>query len=438
VETAILGGGLTGLTIGHLLKKKGIEFKLLEKEKTCGGLMRTLRQNDFTFDYGGSHVLFSKDKEALSFLLGLLGSNKLRRRRNTKILYKGRYIKYPFENGLAGLPEKENFECLYSFVQNLINKQTGKRVQPRNLKEWLYYTFGEGITEKYLIPYNAKIWKYPLEKISSEWVDRVPNPPLEDVIKSSLGIQSEGYVHQLNFYYPKHGGIQALINSLAFSIGERILRNFEIRKIRREGNKWVVSDGEQEELCDKIVSTIPVNELVKVVDAPREVREAANNLKYTSLICVMVGLDIKKINDLSWLYIPDCDVLPHRVSFPSNYSPHVTPLGKSSVLAEVTCTMQSNIWTMRGHELVDRVVDDLARLKILDKKDVCFSSIRKTKYAYVINDLNCIESIRTIKNFLGKEGIDTVGRFGEFSYLNMDACVRRANEYVKSVVFCNN
>jgi protoporphyrinogen oxidase len=432
VKPAILGGGLTGLTIGHLLKKKGIEFKLFEKEKKCGGLMRTLRQNGFTFDYGGSHVLFSKDKEALSFLLGLLGSNKLRRRRNTKILYKGRYIKYPFENGLAGLPEEENFECLYSFVQNLINKQTGKRDQPRNLKEWFSYIFGEGITEKYLIPYNSKIWKYPIDKMTSEWVDRIPNPPLEDVIKSSLGIKSEGYLHQLNFYYPLHGGIQALIDKLVDSIGERILEDFEIRKIRREGNTWVISDSEKEELCDKIVSTIPVNELIKTMAAPREVKEAASNLKYNSLICVMIGLDIKKVNNFSWLYIPDRNILPHRVSFPSNYSPHVAPLGKSSVLAEITCTSKSRIWKMTDNELVDRVIDDLACLKILGKKSVCFSSIMKTKYAYVINDLNYVENINTIKRFLVQQDIDTIGRFGEFSYLNMDACVRRAIEYVES------
>jgi protoporphyrinogen oxidase len=436
VKTAILGCGLTGLTIAHLLNKKGIEFKLFEKETNCGGLMRTLKQSGFTFDCGGSHVIFSKDKEALSFLLGLLGKNKRKRRRNTKVLYKGCYIKYPFENGLAGLSEKENFECLYSFVQNLINKQKGKRTKPKNLKDWFYYTFGDGITEKYLIPYNTKIWKYPIDKMSPEWVNRIPNPPLEDIIKSSLGIKTEGYVHQLNFYYPIRGGIQTLIDKLIDSIRERILVDFEIRKIGQEGNKWRISDGKQEELCDKIVSTIPVNELVKAMTAPKEVKEAASNLKYNSLICVMIGLDIKKISKLSWLYIPNRDILPHRVSFPSNYSQHVTPLGKSSVLAEITCTMQSKIWEMADYEIVDRVIDDLAGLKILDKKHVCFSVVRKTKYAYVLNDLNFFENIQRIKEFLFQEGIDTIGRFGEFRYLNMDACVRRAIEYVNSVAFC--
>ena len=438
MKTAILGCGLTGLTIGHLLKKKGLEFKIFEKEKNCGGLMRTLKQSGFTFDYGGSHVLFSKDKEALSFLLVLLGNNKLERRRNTKILYKGRYVKYPFENDLAALSEKENFECLYGFVQNLINRQTGERVEPKNLKDWFYCTFGEGIAEKYLIPYNEKIWKYSLDEMTSEWVNRIPNPPLEDIIKSSLGIETEGYVHQLNFNYPAYDGIQSIINQLVDSISKRVLENFQIRKVSREGSEWIISDGEHQESCDQIISTIPVNELIEAMSSPREVKEAANSLKYNSLICVMIGLNISKINDFSWLYIPDSDIITHRVSFPSNYSPHVTPSGMSSVLAEVTCPPQSKIWKMSDQELVDWVIDDLSRLKILDKKHVCFSTIRKTKYAYVIHDLNYIKNIGTIQKFLVQEDIDTIGRFGEFRYLNMDGCVRRAIEYVESFALRNN
>ncbi len=39
------------------------------------------------------------------------------------------------------------------------------------------------------------------------WVqDRVPQPPVEAVIKSALRTQTEGYTHQLHYYYPRQGG----------------------------------------------------------------------------------------------------------------------------------------------------------------------------------------------------------------------------------------
>ncbi|MEM3695963.1 MAG: FAD-dependent oxidoreductase [Candidatus Bathyarchaeia archaeon] len=431
MKVAILGGGLTGLTIGYLLDKANVDFEILEKEEECGGLMRTLQKDGFTFDYGGSHIIFSKNKEILDFMLKLLGRNRIRNRRNTKVLYKGKYyVKYPFENGLADLPLKDNFECLNSFIQNLIRKEKGELKKPSNLKEWFYYTFGEGIAEKYLIPYNEKIWKYPTEKISLEWVERVPNPPIEDIIKSSLGIKTEGYTHQLNFYYPKTGGIQTLIKSLEKKIKGRIIVNFEVKKIKKN-RKWLVSDGIEKRAYDKIISTIPIQKLVNAIGASSEVREAASQLKYNSLITVMLGINKEKINDLSWLYIPDKHILPHRLSFPSNYSPYAAPPRKSSVLAEITCTIGSKTWKMPDEEIIKRVINELHQLKIINKMEVCFKELRRTEFAYVISDLDYNKNMRVIENYVAKEGIDLVGRFAEFKYLNMDGCIERAKNYVK-------
>lgn len=433
MKTVILGAGLTGLTLGYLLNEKGADFEILEKEKECGGLMRSLREEGFTFDYGGSHVIFSKDKEILGFMISLLGDNKIRNRRNAKVLYKDRYVKYPFENDLASLPKEENFECLYHFIKKLINKEKGKLRKPRNLKEWYYYTFGKGIAEKYLIPYNEKIWKYPSTKTSLKWVERIPNPPIEDIIKSSLGIETEGYTHQLYFYYPKKGGIQSLTNNLEKKIKNHIITDFEVKKLRKEDKKWIITNGKKEKTCEKIISTIPVQNLIKAIDAPKEVEKAAKNLKYNSLISIMLGLNTPKINDLSWLYLPEKTILPHRVSFPSNYSPYAVPQRKSSALAEITCTIGSEIWKTKDETLTDHVIDDLHDLKIINKKDICFAKTKRTEYAYVINDLNHDKNMQIIKEYTKKAGIDLVGRFAEFEYMNMDACTRSAMTYANEM-----
>jgi protoporphyrinogen oxidase len=426
LKTAILGGGLTGLTLSYLLNQRGVNFEILEKEDKCGGLMRTLHENGFIFDYGGSHIVFSKDKEVLDFMINLLGDNKVRSRRNTKILYKGRYVKYPFENGLSDLSNEDNFECLYYFIQNLIKKEVDT---PKNLKEWCYYTFGKGISEKYLIPYNEKIWKYPLGKMSLEWVERVPNPPVEDIIKSSLGIKTDGYTHQLYFYYPTVGGIHALIRLLEEKINNSIVINFKIKKIKKEDEEWIISNGQKEKIYDKIISTIPIHNLINALNVPVDVKKAVNDLKYNSLITIMIGINKLKINDFTWLYIPDKDILTHRVSFPSNYSSYVVPEGKSSVLAEITCNVGDEIWKMDDNDLIEKTISDLYRLNIISKEDVCFVKVKKTKYAYVINDLDYHGNMKTVKDYMSEMGIDIVGRFSEFKYLNMDDCIRSAMNY---------
>lgn len=432
-KTGILGGGLSGLTVGYLIKQYSGSFEVLEKEETCGGLMRTLRQDDFEFDQAGSHVIFSRNEEAINFILSLLKNNKIKKRRNTKVLYNNRYVKYPFENGLSDLSIEENFECLNLFVQNLVEKAKVAQLKKQsNLKEWFIQTFGLGISQKYLIPYNQKIWKFPVEEMSTDWVDRIPDPPVEDVIKSSLGIKTEGYNHQLHFFYPKTGGIESIIEALEKQLSGNVTKDYEIKRIRIEGNLWVISNGKKEKSFGKIVSTIPIQELVAVIDAPQDVIAAAKGLKYNSLITVMIGLNKNKVNNLSWLYIPDKKILTHRVSFPSNYSPYVTPSKKSSVLAEITCCLGDSLWNMNDESLIERTIDDLYQLGLINKKEVCFSIVRRTKYAYVISDLDYKRNINIIKKYFDEKGIPLVGRFAEFKYLNMDACVESAMNYVNS------
>ncbi|MFH1470252.1 MAG: FAD-dependent oxidoreductase [Candidatus Micrarchaeota archaeon] len=420
-RTGILGGGLTGLTLGSFLGKNS---EILEAGKEAGGLCRSMVESGFTFDYGGSHVIFSKDKEALQFILNALGKNLVKRRRNTKILFKGRYVKYPFENGLSDLPKKDNLDCLRGFIKAY---EKGGKGKPRNFKEWVYSTFGEGIAKRYMIPYNEKVWKTKASKLGVDWVyGRVPQPPLEDVVKSSKGIATEGYTHQLHFYYPKIGGIQTLTESLEKKCGRRITKNFEVKKVKKEGNVWVVSNGEEERVFERIVSTIPIFDLVKATKAPKEIRGAAKKLRYSSIVTVMIGVDRKKLNDLSWLYIPERGVKANRVSFPSNYSPYCAPKGKSTVLAEITCLEGDKVWRMNEEKIAQETIEDLARLGIIKEKDVSYCSVRRAKYAYVVCDIDYSRNTKIIRDYFEELGITLCGRFSEYKYLNMDGCVRSA------------
>jgi len=149
----------------------------------------------------------------------------------------------------------------------------------------------------------------------------------------------------------------------------------------------------------------------------------------------MLGLDIPKSNTFSWLYIPDEDIKTHRVSFPSNYSEYVAPNGKSTVLAEITCSNDEEIWKQKEADIADEVIGDLHRLKIINKNTVCYSKVKRSKYAYVIYDLDYTKKMQVINRYFRERGIELCGRFSEFKYLNMDACIRsamnKADEFYK-------
>jgi protoporphyrinogen oxidase len=382
-----------------------------------------MREEGYTFDFTGSHIIFSRDTAVLGFMLSLLGSNAGMRERNTKIFYKGRLVKYPFENGLSGLPPVENLECLWGYARALASGG-GK---PANFREWLVGRFGKGIAEKYLIPYNEKIWNTPAEGMSTAWVEgRIPQPPFLDVLKSSLGLRSEGYTHQLKFCYPVEGGIQALPRALEARCKGNVRTGFRVGKVKKEGGKWVVSGSGGEEEFDSLVSTIPVHALASaMMGIPREAREAVSRLKFNSVATVMLGMGKPEASGISWMYFPGRELF-NRVAFPSNFSAKAAPQGKSSLVAEVTFREGDEVSRMGDESLCQAVIGELHEDKIIDKAQVEFSAVRRTRHAYVLHDLEYEESSAAAREYFASQGIVLCGRFSEFRYLNMDACIRSA------------
>lgn len=424
MRIGILGGGLTGLTLATLLQKYH-DVEVLEASSSPGGLCRSFETNGFRGDYGG-HILFSKDKDALAFLLNILQKNVHEVRRENRILYKEIFVKYPFENDLASLPAEERYNCLYNFLYNSSDSDG-----PVNLKEWIYSTFGKGIAEKYLLPYNQKIWKTLPEKLSISWVERIPKPPKEDVIKSALGIPTEGYTHQLYFYYPISGGIEALISAMAKNI--TIINNFRVISIHHNSSGWTAQN-ERGESCqyDQIVSTIPIFELFDAVEqVDPYIHSLVRKLRYNSIIVVLVCLSTPRRYNFSAIYVPDTNTIFHRICYMDYFSNQNSPEGCSSILAEITTNNKDDVAEMSEDQIRNVVVDNLVRLGLIDRKDVIDVCMKKQEYGYVVNDLEYEERLRTIHSYLNQIGLPFCGRFAEFRYLNMDACVRSAFEVVR-------
>ncbi|HNB03267.1 MAG TPA: FAD-dependent oxidoreductase [Methanoregulaceae archaeon] len=435
MKTAILGGGLSGLTLARFLHERGEDLVVLEAEPAFGGLCRSRREGGFCFDSGGSHIIFSRDEEVLGFMLSVLGENRAVRKRNTRIFYKDRFVKYPFENGLSELPKEDLYFCLHEYIKTLIASEKGELSPVKTFQDWIYATFGKGIAECYLLPYNRKIWNYPPEQMSAHWVEgRVPRPPVEDIIRSAVGIETEGYTHQAVFSYPQEGGIEALVRAVALPITDRMTCGFRVSSIRRCGEGWEISDGIRTISADRLISTIPLQHLIPALEGvPEQVREAVGSLRYNSVCSVFIGVN-GKVPDISWLYVPDPGIgLLNRVSFPSNYSSWVAPEGCGSVLAEITYNEGDPLTRMDDTEIIRHVIQSLETMQLVKNEDVIYTGIARHRFAYVVYDLDYLANIHIVREYCREIGIDLVGRFAQFEYLNMDGCIRSVMEYVGKI-----
>ena len=415
MNIGILGGGISGLTLQRFLRHPS---EVLEKEAVSGGLCRTFWKDGFGFDIGG-HILFSKHQHVTDLVNRLLGDNINHCRRANKILFRGRYVKYPFENDLGALEKQDCYDCLIDYLKNDFP-------EPANLEEWGYRAFGRSIAEKYFLPYNRKIWKTEPREMGLDWVGRVPKPPLEDVVKSALGIDTEGYTHQLHFRYPLRGGFEALVRTIIID-PSRVHCDSSIQSIRKNESGWTVVAGQTRWQFDHLVITFPIQEAIRCFDdMPANVVEAMDGLRYNSLRVAFVAVNNESLMDKSAIYIPDPAVLPHRVCCMGYFSPNMVRPGTSSLVAETTVRSGDATDRLSNDDFLGVVIGDLDRSGILRQRDVIVRDTRRFEYAYPVYDHAHSRNTRIIRAHFAKQGIDLLGRFAEFDYINSDEVMRRA------------
>ena len=421
-KIGILGGGIAGLSLANFLNEKSVV--ILEKETKVGGLCRSYNAGGVSYDIG-PHIMFSKNPEVLRFMTTIIPTNRIKR--SNLIFLNGRYIKYPFENFLGQLKDKKIIDyCLNAFLHNPY-----KDMPAENMLAFFLKTFGEGITRTYLQPYNEKIWKFDPSMLDTQMVDRIPKPPEEHIINSAKGKYSEGYLHQLFFYYPKKGGYQSMVDAVAKKISEKgveIYAGKAVINIRKDGRVWRVKTPAREYVFDRIVNCMPIHELMKVLaNLPQGIRETAGRLLYNSIYIIIVNVKKENVGRHFAFNIPQKDIIFHRVSKLDFLGRNYHKPGSSTLMLEVTFRENDGYDKMSRKQIVDRSIADMITLGFIDsKKDVNFTDFRKEKYAYVMYTLNHRRDTDAVLSFLRKQGVESTGRFAEFEYMNSDKVIEHS------------
>ena len=419
-KIGILGGGVSSLAFSHFYEKK---VSIIEKESTLGGLCRSFIDDDGVAWDIGPHITFSKNQEILEFIISLTEMNELKR--SNRIIHDGRFIKYPFENDLSSLSDKDRDYCLNTFLDNPYENYPST-----NMLEFFYEIFGEGITRLFLEPYNRKIWKYETSFMDKQMVERIPKPPPEDIIASAKGEQTEGYLHQLYFHYPEKGGFQTIVNSLAKKIENKAEVSLEnkIVGINLSNDIEIVTD-KQKFNFDKIISTIPIHELLPIInpEPPSEIMEALSKLKYNSIHITCLKVKGDWLGDNFAITIADPDIIFHRLSRLNFLGEHYAQRGYTNIMVETT--FRKGLKEDLDHTtLEDKIIKDLKSLDIVNVEKIENIFTNTFKYAYVIYDQNHRKNTDLVLDYLRSVNITPLGRFGTFEYINSDKAIELAKE----------
>lgn len=421
----IIGAGLAGLSTAYHLGK---DYMIFEKEPRIGGLCKSFLKQGYTFDCA-PHIFFTRDEYIKTLVENLLGKNMATKIRKAFIYIYGRYLEYPFEANLAGLPQNIIEECISEALYAKENPQPYS-----NFYEWINNVLGKGVAKHYMLPYNEKIWKYDLRKMHYDWIaGRVPAPDIEEMRRGATGSQEKKFGPNATFSYPIKGGIGAIPEAFLTHINT-VFTNTEIIGIKPMKNKVEVTvreeKSEKPHVFSNIFSSIPLPELFNIIeDVPEEFIKTSKKLVYNSILFAAIGVNRANITDKHWLYFPENDYIFHRLSFPMNLSEMTTPKNRSSIMVEVSYPMNETIDVEKTKDLIRSGLIKANLIQDKDTFEVFYTEI--IKYAYVIYDLDHKTNVSRLHDFLIQNKIIPIGRFSQWEYINMDQTILKAKSQVE-------
>ena len=417
VKHLIIGAGISGLTYANYADG---DYLIVEKENEVGGYCRTIKRNGYVWDYAGHFFHFKTEEFKKNFLDKMPKDEIIYNDKCTKILYKNEFVDFPFQTNIHQLEKQEFIDCLY----DLFNKEEKENYD--NFLDMLYGKFGKSIVEKFLKPYNEKLYATDLRNLDVDAMGRFfPYADKEAIINNMKSSSVNSY--NSSFLYPKNGAasfIQILYDGLD---KDKVLLNTSVDKIDLENKKVVLSTGEEVEY-EYLINTMPLNNFLKLLGTHAEL---LNEMSYNKVLVFNLGFDkaSPRCQEEHWLYMPDTESNYYRVGFYNN------------ILGDEKLSMYIEIGYNKDEEITEEEIDKQLKLTLenLEKANIIDDSMNLVDHetiimdpAYVHISTETTKKIDALKEEFKNKNVYTIGRYGAWIYNSMEDSMLVAKELAEA------
>ena len=401
----IIGAGISGLTYANFTKE---DYLIVEKEDRVGGYCKTTKRNGYVWDYAGHFFHFNTQELKDLFLKNMPEDEILYNQKCTKILYNGSFIDFPFQANIHQLEKQDFIDCLYDLFHK-VEKETYE-----NFLDMLYGKFGKSIVEKFLKPYNEKLYATDLKNLDVDAMGRFfPYADKEAIINNMKENTMNSY--NSSFLYPK-GGAESFIKVLYDNLEkEKVLLNTSVVKINLDTKEATLSNGEKVEY-QNLINTMPLNHFLELLGIHKELLE---EMSFNKVLVFNLGFD--KPSPLCtkehWLYIPSSECNYYRVGFYNN----ILRTEKLSMYIEIGYGKDTEITKEEIEKQLSLTLENLKKQGIINEemKLVDYESIIMSP-AYVHINTKTTKKIDALKEEFKKKDVYTIGRYGAWIYNSME------------------
>ena len=403
VKYLILGAGISGLSFAY--EKKDEDYLVLEKDEQPGGLCKSYYAPGFVWDVAGHFLHFHSDETKHHVLDLLQGVELANVNKVAKIYYGGKYMSAPFQYNIHELDQKEFLQCLTDLYYA---KEAGGEC---SFKEYVRKKFGAGISDKFLIPYNEKLYACDLDELEKDSMGKFL-PRLSFDMLMSFYRGSKGTTYNDFFLYPRNGCVE-LINALIERLDKKKIHLSE-GALSVDYNNKIVRTSKDEYHYDFLVNTIPLQVF-------SQLSGFGNTEKLNSNKIVILNLGFNKPSldkEVNWIYYPGDEVF-YRVGCYNN----IAYREKLSLYVEIGCRSDEDV---NIDQLLQRTLTDLKKVNMISDHQLEAYNYVLVSPAYVHISKEGVEETNHIMQEMEKQKVFMIGRYARWEYSAMDDSIEQA------------
>lgn len=417
----IIGAGPAGIAAGIAL---GPQALVLERNQHIGGLSTTIELDGAIFDLGG-HSFHTPHTHVRNMVFDALEMEE--QVRDARCFAYQNLIPYPFQKNFRQI---NNAIVVQECADGLASADGGSNAT--NFEEYIVRRFGEGIANHFMLPYNRKLWGRDLARMITDWVgERVAAPDgIREKFESTGGLrrplQDNTYVA-----YPARGGFGEIFKALGRQLHD-IRYNQTVKRIDTSKRQVTTAQGEVYG-WEKLVSTLPLPTLLQLIDGvPANLLAAVARLECLSLKVVLVVIGSSVDVEIQRVYSAEPHIAAHKIAVNHNSSNYLRSLPQHGIMAEVSYSDEKPL--LRAD--VDRwVIENLQEIGLIKNVGlVRTTKVIDVKYAYPVPTFERDSIVQQVKAWLAEHHIYTLGRFGEWAYINSDEALHRGLSLGHSLV----
>jgi protoporphyrinogen oxidase len=421
VDYLVVGAGVTGLAFANAIRAEAASsgrpepsVLILEADATAGGYCKTVKRSGFVWDYSG-HFFHFRHPEIEAWLRERMAGCEIRTVvKKANIWFEGREIDFPFQKNIHQLARPDFIDCLVS----LYFREPATE-PPRSFAEMVVQRFGRGIADRFLLPYNQKLYAADPGSLDPDAMGRFfPFADIDEIIRNMAPRPAAGEgdaSYNASFTYPLGGAIEyitALLRDLprdTLSYREPLVSiDLEARRARTP---------RREIAYRHVVSSVPLPALAAMCG----LEPAPGALRWSKVLVFNLGFDRKGPEGVHWTYFPGPAISFYRVGYYDN----IMGAERMSLYVEIGVAAGEAIDVESARR---RVLADLETVGIIDGHELLdwHSVVLDPAYVHITGE--GIAEAERLRGQLAAAGVHSAGRYGAWTYCSIEDNIVEARQ----------